>query len=161
MPTVESWAVPVRYKPKPKRRVVEEAREEIQELASSKRRRVGDNLDGDDAGPEAAGGEDGEQQGGAARGEGGRPEQKRKAVPLPVRVPQAKSRHRNTPSRGKMALVDPRQQQITTFFNKNAEETGKLESEDRLNLECDTAGQTSTAAGVGTQSEVGPSRESE
>ena len=60
-----------------------------------------------------------------------------------------------------MALVDPRQQQITTFFNKNAEETGKLESEDRLNLECDTAGQTSTAAGVGTQSEVGPSRESE
>ena len=130
-------------------------------MASSKRRRVGDNLDGEDAGPEAAGGEDGEQQGGAARGEGGRPEQKRKAVPLPVRVPQAKSRHRKTPSRGKMALVDPRQQQITTFFNKSAEETGKLESEDRLNLECDTAGQTSTAAGVGTQSEVGPSRESE
>ena len=32
-----------------------------------------------------------------------------------------------------MALLDPRQQQITTFFNKNAEETGKLESEDRLN----------------------------
>ena len=35
---------------------------------------------------------------------------------------------------GETALVDPRQQQITTFFNKNAEETGKLESEDRLNL---------------------------
>ena len=65
-------------------------------------------------------------------------------------------------SRGKMALVDPRQQQITTFFNKSAEETGKLESEDRLNLESDNAGQTSAAAGVGIpQSEVGPSRESE
>ena len=165
LPTVESWAVPVRYKPKPKRRVVEEAGMETQELASSKRRRVGDNrdnLDGDAAVPEAAGGEDGEQQGGAAQGEGGRPEQKRKAVPLPVRVPQAKSRHRKTPSRGKMALVDPRQQQITTFFNKSAEETGKLESEDRLNLESDNAGQTSAAAGVGIpQSEVGPSRESE
>ena len=47
-----------------------------------------------------------------------------------------------------MALVDPRQQQITTFFNKSAEETGKLESEDRLNLESDNAGQTSAAAGV-------------
>ena len=160
LPTVESWAVPVRYKPKPKRRVVEEAGEENQELASSKRRRVGDNLDGEDAGPEAAGGEDGEQQGGAAQGEGGRPEQKRKAVPLPVRVPQAKSRNRKTPSRGKMALVDPRQQQITTFFNKSAEETGKLESEDRLNLESDTAGQTSAAAGVGIR-EVGLSQESE
>ena len=72
---------------------------------------------------------------------------------MPVKVPQAKSRHRKTPSRGKMALVDPRQQQIKTFFNKNAEETVKLESEDHLNLECDKAGQTSAAAGVGfTQS---------
>ena len=160
LPTVESWAVPVRYKPKPKRRVVEEAGKETQELASSKRRRVGDNLDGDDAGPEAAGGEDGEQQGGAARGEGDRPEQKRKEGPLPVRVPQAKSRNRKTPSRGKMALADPRQKQITNFFTKNAEEMGKLESEDHLNLESDTAGQTSAAAGVGIR-EVRLSRESE
>ena len=160
LPTVESWAVPVRCKPKPKKRVMEEAREEIQELASSKRRRVGDNHDGDAAVPEAAGGEDGEQQGGAARGEGGRPEQKRKEGPLPVRVPQAKSRNRKTPSRGKMALADPRQKQITNFFNKNAEEMGKLESEDRLNLESDTAGQTSAAAGVGIR-EVGLSQESE
>ena len=37
---------------------------------------------------------------------------------------------------------------------------GKLESEDRLNLESDTAGQTSAAAGVGSR-EVGLSRESE
>ena len=155
LPTVESWAVPVRYKPKPKRRVGEEAMEEIQELASSKRRRVGDNLDGDAAVPEAAGGEGGEQQGGAARGEGGRPEQKRKEGPLPVRVPQAKSRNRKTPSRGKMALADPRQKQKT-------KEMGKLESEDHLNLESDTAGQTSAAAGVGiAQSEVGPSQENE
>ena len=162
LPTVESWAVPVRYKPKPKRRVGEEAMEEIQELASSKRRRVGDNLDGDAAVPEAAGGEDGEQQGGAARGEGGRPEQKQKGGPLPVRVPQAKLRHRKTPSRGKMALVDPRQQQITTFFNKSAEETGKLESSGRLELlECDAVGLRKMAAGVGSESDAGPGLESE
>ena len=129
-------------------------------MASSKRRKVGDNLDGDAAVPEAAGGEDGEQQGGAARGEGGRPEQKQKGGPLPVRVPQAKSRNRNTSSRGKMALADPRQKQITNFFTKNAEEMGKLEFEDHLNLESDTAGQTSAAAGVGIR-EVRLSRESE
>ena len=162
MPTVESWAVPVRYKPKPKRRVGEEAMEEIQELASSKRRRVGDNLDGDAAVPEAAGREDGEQQGGAARGEGGRPEQKWKADPLPVRVPQAKSRNRNTPSRGKKELVDPRQKQITNYFNKNAEETGKLESSGRLELlECDAAELGGMAAGVGSESDAGPGLESE
>ena len=34
--------VPVRYKPKAKRRVVEEAREEMQGIASSKRMKVGD-----------------------------------------------------------------------------------------------------------------------
>ena len=67
---------------------MEEAREEFQKLASSKRSRVGDNLDEDAAVPEVAGGEDEEQQGGAAQGEGGRPEQKRKADPLPVRYPR-------------------------------------------------------------------------
>ena len=112
--------------------------------------------------PEAAGREDGEQQGGAARGEGGRPEQKRKADPLPVRVPQAKSRNRNTPSRGKMELVDPRQKQITGYFNKNAEETGKLESSGRLELlECDAAELGGMAAGVGSESDAGPGLESE
>ena len=57
--------------------------------------------------------------------------------------------------------MDPRQQQITSYFNKNAEETGKLESRDRLNLESDAAGQSGAAAGVGTQSEAGLSREKE
>ena len=90
-------------------------------MASSKRSKARDNLDGDAAVPEAAGGESGEQQGGAARGEGWRPMQKRKEGPLPVRVPQAKSRNRKTCSRGEMALVDPRQKQITNLFNKNAE----------------------------------------
>ena len=162
LPTVESWAVPVRYKPKPKRRLVEEAREEIQELASSKRRRVGDNLDGDAAVPEAAGGQDGEQHGGAARGEGGRPEQKRKADLLPVRVTQAKSRNRKMPSRGKMELVDPRQKQITNYFNKNAEETGKLESSGCLELlEFDAVGLRGMAAGVRLESDAGPGLESE
>ena len=161
LPIVESWAVPVRYKPKPKRRVCEEARVEPQDLASSKRRRVGDILDGDAAEPEAAGGGDGGQQGGAGRGEGDRPEHDQKAAPLPVRVPQAKSRNRKTPSRGKMALEDSRQRQITSYFNKNAEETGKLESSDRLNLESDAAGQRGAAAGVGIQSEAGLSREKE
>ena len=96
----------------------------------------------------------------AARGEGGRPEQKRKAVPLPVRVPQAKSSNRKTSSRGKRKLVDPGQQSIKTFFQvKDAEETGKLESSDRLNLEtADSAGLGGAAAGVGLQSEVSPSR---
>ena len=161
LPTVESWAVPVRYKPKPKRRVCEEARVEPQDLASSKRRRVGDILDGDAAEPEAAGGGDGGQQGEAGRGEGDRPEHDQKAAPLPVRVPQAKSRNRKTPSRGKMALEDSRQRQITSYFYKNAEKTGKLESSDRLNLESDAAGQRGAAAGVDIQSEAGPSREKE
>ena len=80
---------------------------------------------------------------------------------MPVRVPQAKPRNRKTSSRGKIALVDPRQQQITNYFNKNAEETGKLESRDRLNLESDAAGQSGAAAGVGTQLEAGLSREKE
>ena len=112
--------------------------------------------------PEVAGGEDGEQQGGAAQGEGGRPEQKRKADPLPVRVPQAKSRNRNTPSRGKMELVDPRQKQITNYFNKNAEEIGKLESSGRLKLlECDTVGLRGMAAGASSESDAGPGLESE
>ena len=57
--------------------------------------------------------------------------------------------------------MDPRQQQITSYFNKNAEETGKLESRDRLNLESDAAGQSGAAAGVGSQSETGLSPESE
>ena len=77
---------------------------------------------------------------------------------MPVRVPQAKSRNRKTSSRGKMTLVDPRQQQITNYFNKNAEEMAKLESSDRLNLESDAAGQRDAAAGVGTQSEAGLSQ---
>ena len=80
---------------------------------------------------------------------------------MPVRVAQAKSRNRKTPSRGKMALEDSRQRQITSYFYKNAEETGKLESSDRLNLESDAAGQRGVAAGVGIQSEAGLSREKE
>ena len=140
MPTVESWADPVRLKPKPKRRGAEEARAEMEAMASSKRRRVGDILDnreGDAAEPEAAGDEDGEQQGEAVRGEGNRPEPEQKTSPLPVRVTQAKSKTRKTSSRGKGTIVDPRQQTIKKFFKKNdAEETGKLESSDRLNLKC-------------------------
>ena len=130
-------------------------------MASSKRRRVGDipdNREGDAAEPEAAGDEDGEQQGEAVRGEGGRPELEQKAPPLPVRVTQAKSKTRKTSSRGKGTIVDPRQQTIKKFFKKNdAEETGKLESSDRLNLESDNAGLSGAAAGVGLESEAGPS----
>ena len=161
LPTVESWAVPVRYKPEPKRRMLEGARGEPQEKASNKRRRVGDILDGDCAEQEAAGGGDGGQQEEAGRGEGDRLEHDQKAASLPVRVAQAKSRNRKTPSRGKMALEDSRQRQITSYFYKNAEEMGKLESSDRLNLESDAAGQRGAAAGVGIQSEAGLSREKE
>ena len=52
-------------KPKPKRRGAEEARAGMEAMASSKRRRVGDIPDiseGVAAEPEAAGGEDREQQ---------------------------------------------------------------------------------------------------
>ena len=162
LPTVESWAVPVRYKPEPKRRRLEGARGEPQGKApNKKRRRVGDILDGDCAEREAAGGGDGGQQEEAGRGEGDRPEHDQKAAPLPVRVTQAKSRNRKTPSRGKMTLEDSRQRQITSYFKKNAEETGKLESSDRLNLESGAAGQRGAAAGVGIQSEAGLSREKE
>ena len=98
----------------------------------------------------------------AAGGEGGRPEQKRIAAPLPVRVPEAKSSNRKTSSRGKRKIVDPRQQSIKSFFQvKDAEETEKLESSDRLNLDADNAGLGGAAAGVGSQSEAGPSQESE
>ena len=70
--------------------------------------------------------------------------------------------HRKTPSRGKRAIADPRQKSIKFFFqNKNAEETGKLESSDRLNMACADAGQRGAAAGVGPQSETGLSPESE
>ena len=101
LPTVESWADPVRLRPKPKRRGAEEARAEMEAMASEKRRRVGDLPErnvGGAAEHEAAGGDDGERQEVAAGGEEGRPEQKRKAAPLPVRVPQAKSNNRKTPS---------------------------------------------------------------
>ena len=105
---------------------------------------------GDAAEHEAAGGDDGEQQEVAAGGERGRPEQKRKAVPLPVRVPQAKSSNRKTSSRGKRKIVDPRQQTIKSFFQvEDAEKLGKLESSDRLNLDADNAGLVGAAAGVG------------
>ena len=65
--------------------------------------------------------------------------------------------------RGKRKIVDPRQQSIKNFFQvKDAEETGKLESSDRLNLEAaDSAGVGGAAAGVDQQSEASPSRESE
>ena len=65
MPTVESWADPVRLKPKLKRREAEEARAEMQGMASGKRRRIGDLPEitvGDAAEPEAAGRQDGEEQ---------------------------------------------------------------------------------------------------
>ena len=158
LPIVESWAVPVRYKPR--RRTAEEAGV----MASSKRRRVGDipdNREGDAAEPEAAGGGDGEQQE-AAQGEGDRPELEQKAPPLPVRIPQAKSKTRKTSSRGKGTIVDPGQQTIKKFFKKiDAEETGKLESSDRLNLESENAGMSGAAAGVGLESEAGPSQSNE
>ena len=44
---------------------------------------------------------------------------------------------------------------------KDVEETGKLESSDRLNLEAENAGLGGAAAGVGLQSEAGPSQENE
>ena len=117
---------------------------------------------GDAAEHKAAGEQDGEDQEVAAGGEGDRPEQKQKAVSLPVRAPQAKSRNRKTTSRGKRALVDPRQQKISNFFQvKDAERTGKLESVDRLNLETENAGSSGAAAGVGSESEAGPSLEGE
>ena len=66
------------------------------------------------------------------------------------------------PLRGKMELVDPRQKQITNYFNKNAEETGKLESSGRLELlECDAVGLRGMAAGVRLESDAGPGLESE
>ena len=93
----------------------------------------------------------------AAGGEGGRPEQKQKAFTLPVKVPQAKSNNRKTSSRGKRNVVDPRQQNIKKFFQvKDVEETGKLESSDRLNLDAENAGLGGAAAGVGLQTEAGP-----
>ena len=164
MPTVESWADPVRLKPKSKRRGAEEARAEMEAMASGKRRRVGDLPEitaGDAAEPEAAGGQEGEQQEVAAGGEGDRPEQEQKAVPLPVRGSKAKSTNRKTTSRGKKEIVDPRQQLFMKNFFKvrDAEESGKLESSDRLNLEAaDSAGLGGAAAGVGLQTEVSPSR---
>ena len=79
-----------------------------------------------------------------------------------MKVPKAKVTYRKTPSRGKRAIVDPRQKSIKFFFqNKNAEETGKLESGDRLNMVSADAGQSGAAAGVGSQSETGLSSESE
>ena len=50
---------------------------------------------------------------------------------------------------------------LQVYSKRNVEETGKLESSDRLNLESDAAGQSGAAAGVGTQSEAGLSREKE
>ena len=138
----------------------------MEAMASGKRRRVGDlpvMTVGDAAEQEAAGGDDGEQQEVAAGGEGGRPEQKRKAVPLPVRDSKAKSMNRNTTSSGKKKVVDPRQQLfMKNFFQvKDVEETAKLESSDRLNLEAENAGLSGAAGGVGSQSGAGPSREKE
>ena len=70
--------------------------------------------------------------------------------------------YRKTPSRGKKGIVDPRQKSIKFFFqNKDAEETGKLESSDRLEIGSADAGQRGAAAGVGSQSETGLSQESE
>ena len=82
MPTVESWDVAqVMDKPKPRRRMAEEAtRERGQGEASSKRRRVGNvhqvpTGDAEDAELEAAGGiEEEQQQGDVMKGEGDRPD---------------------------------------------------------------------------------------
>ena len=66
-----------------------------------------------------------------------------------MRIAQPKSSNRKTSSRGKKKLADPRQQLIKKFFQvKDAEENGKLESSDRLNLEADNAGLGGAAAGV-------------
>ena len=156
LPTVESWADPVRLKPKPKRRGAEEARAGMEAMASSKRRRVGDIPDiseGDAAEPEAAGGEDREQQEVAVQGEGDRPGPEQKAGPLPARASQERPKNRKMSSRGKRKIVDPRQQTIKKFFQVNdAEATGKLESSDCLNLEeADRAGMSGAAAGVGSK----------
>ena len=54
--------------------------------------------------------------------------------------------------------MDPRQQSIKSFFQiKDAEELGKLESSDRLNLDADNAGLGGAAAG--SESEAGPNQE--
>ena len=51
---------------------------------------------------------------------------------------------------------------MRNFFKvKDAEESGKLKSSDRLNLEAENAGLGGAAAGVGLQSEASPSRGSE
>ena len=74
-------------------------------------------------------------------------------------VPQAKfSINRKTSSRGKKERVDPRQQIIKKFFQvEDAEEMGKLESSNRLNLEADNAGLGGGAVGVSSsESKVGP-----
>ncbi len=132
------------------------------DVTTHKRRRVGDSPVGEAAKPEAAGGERGQQPGEAEQGEVDKPEQRQPAAPLPVRVPQAKVSYRKTSSRGKKAIVDPRQKSIKFFFqNKNAEETGKLESGDRLEMASADAGQSGAAAGVGPQSETGLNLESE
>ena len=58
--------------------------------------------------------------------------------------------------------MDHRQKSIKSFFKaKDAEETGKLESSDRLEIASADAGQSGAAAGVGPQSETGLSPESE
>ena len=163
LPTVESWADPVRLKPKPKRRGAEEARAGMEAMASSKRRRAGDlpNIHEEDAAePEAAGGEDREQQEVAVQGEGDRQGPEQKAGPLPVRASQERPKNRKMSSRGKRKIVDPRQQTIKKFFQVNdAEATGKLESSDSLNLEeADRAGMSGAAADVG--SKVGSRSES-
>ena len=79
-----------------------------------------------------------------------------------MRIAKAKSSNRNKSSRGKKKVADPRQQWIKKFFQvKDAEENGKLESSDRLNLEADNAGLGGAAAGVDPQLQAGPSGESE
>ena len=56
----------------------------------------------------------------------------------------------------------PGQQWIKKFFQvKDVEETGTLESSDRLNLGSDNAGMSGAAAGVGPDSEAGPSQANE
>ena len=58
--------------------------------------------------------------------------------------------------------MDPRQQLIKSFFQvKDAEESDKLESSDCLNLDADNARLGGMAAGVGLESEAGPSQKNE
>ena len=143
-----------------KSREAEEARAEMQGMASGKRRRIGDFpviTAGDAVEPEASGGQDGEEQEVAAQGEGDRPEQAQKAVQLPVRGFKAKSMNRKTTSRRKKQIVNPRQQLFMEIFFKvkDAEETEKLEFSDCLNLDAaEGAGLGGAAAGVGLESEV-------